>query len=363
MCPGCVEWQNHLAAVVGRILRETGADGIRLDSLGFYFLPCYNPEHHHATPFGYNDWMKQLLAKVRAAAFAVNPNAYLTTEAPVDFYGRWFHGALTDPSRGTRKGTVVVREAPPMRLAVAPYRPIIWSPGGPVWASVMGLAGGGGSLDWVCAQAPVYDTLVWGDIAGEDPECTDPDIVTRRFTSRRCDVVVATRHEVDDGWWRLATRHALYEMRMPTDATVAPVVAVCDIEALKWNALQPDLRDGRLVISSQSNWVMVVMPHGNERVVQFDGVPDVHPGDEVVIRPETLVGSPEPAPIEVVAPGLRVGTSRRSTVRACTGDPVRIGVPKDALPGWYSIRIRGPRILGGRRLLHVLPAPTKERAR
>ncbi|UCH35474.1 MAG: hypothetical protein JSV65_03745, partial [Armatimonadota bacterium] len=108
MCPGCVEWQDHLAHTVERLLRETGADGVRLDSLGFYFLPCYNPAHEHDTPFGYNDWMKQLLSKVRRAALSANPNALLTTEAPVDWYGQWFHGALTQ---------VYPRDLPPMRLA------------------------------------------------------------------------------------------------------------------------------------------------------------------------------------------------------------------------------------------------------
>ena len=76
-------------------MRETGADGVRLDSLGFCFLPCCNPAHGHATPFGCNEWMKQLLAKVRDAALAVNPDAMLTTEGPVDWHGQWFHGALT----------------------------------------------------------------------------------------------------------------------------------------------------------------------------------------------------------------------------------------------------------------------------
>ena len=77
MCPGAVEWQDHLASMVARLLRETGADAVRLDSLGFYYLPCYNPAHEHATPFGYNDWIKQLLAKVRKAAIAVNPDVLL----------------------------------------------------------------------------------------------------------------------------------------------------------------------------------------------------------------------------------------------------------------------------------------------
>ncbi|OHB79400.1 MAG: hypothetical protein A2W31_13020 [Planctomycetes bacterium RBG_16_64_10] len=52
------EYQGHLAQMVARLLRETGADAVRLDSLGFYFWACYNPAHHHDTPFGYNEWIK-----------------------------------------------------------------------------------------------------------------------------------------------------------------------------------------------------------------------------------------------------------------------------------------------------------------
>ena len=172
MCPGCTQWQDHLATTVTRLLRETGADGVRLDSLGFYFLPCYNPAHKHATPFGYNQWMKQLLAKVREAAIKVNPKVLLTTEAPVDWFGQWFHGALTQ---------VYPRDLPPMRLAVGPYRPYAYAPGGPVWGSVSGLAGGRTCWEadletlegnWLCARFPAHEALVWGDVAGRSrPAC------------------------------------------------------------------------------------------------------------------------------------------------------------------------------------------------
>ena len=131
MCVGCKEWQDHLAQTAARLLRETGADGIRLDSLGYLYLPCYNPQHHHSSPFDFNKWVKELLAKVRTAAIEVNPNALLTTEATMDWYGQWFHGALIQ--RWTR-------EIPPMRAAVGPYRPFAYSFAGPVWASLSGLA-------------------------------------------------------------------------------------------------------------------------------------------------------------------------------------------------------------------------------
>ncbi|MEI6580490.1 MAG: DUF6259 domain-containing protein, partial [Eubacteriales bacterium] len=51
MCCGSVGWQDHLAEMCARLMRETGVDGIRLDSFSYYFWPCYNPSHNHASPF------------------------------------------------------------------------------------------------------------------------------------------------------------------------------------------------------------------------------------------------------------------------------------------------------------------------
>ena len=94
MCPACVEWQDHLATVCSQLVRETRADGVRLDSLGFYFLPCYNPAHHHPHPFVYNDGIRQLLSKVSRAVRDASPEAVITTEAPIDFYASHTQGAI-----------------------------------------------------------------------------------------------------------------------------------------------------------------------------------------------------------------------------------------------------------------------------
>jgi len=364
MCPGCVEWQDHLVSVVSRVLRETGGDGVRLDSLGFYFLPCYNPEHHHATPFGYNEWVQQLLAKVSRAARAVNPQALLTTEAPVDFYGQWFHGALTQ---------VYPRGLPPMRLAVGPYRPFVYAPGGPVWGSVSGFAGGRSCWEadlettegnWLCAQAPVHDTIVWGDVADVDPPATDPEIVTRRYVSDQCDAVVATRPACQDLTWpqytKLADRHGPYEVLVPWTSEPPDEIAVCDIETLHWRTVRPQLRDGALVIAARSNWVLAVIPRAEAQVVAFDPLPEARPGDDVTLRLEALTGPRRGGQVEIVAPGLEVGPHGKPQATVSVGDSVTIRVPPWALPGWYGVRLRGQEVLGVKRLLHVVPAGTAQ---
>lgn len=352
MCPGCVEWQDHLVSVVRRALGECGADGIRLDSLGFYFLPCYNPAHQHRSPFDYNEWMKQLLAKVRQAAVEINPNAMLTTEAPVDFYGQWFYGALTQK---------YADDVSPMRLAVAPYRPFAYMQAGIVWASLSGLAGGRTAWDcqlhpqeanWLAARHPVHDTLVWGEVVEPDPVASDPEIRTHRFRDERCEVIVAARPAVQKNPWpdqvALSSEHGRYELRIPAESAEPRPIALCDIESLTWQKLVPAVVDGHYVISSESNWLLAVIPRGETRVLAFEPLPPARPGTEITLTPQTLVGPPS-GTLEVWAPGLEV-----VSVSTSARQPITLRVPHDARPGWYQVCLRGPQALEAKRYLQVV---------
>jgi len=356
MCPGCVEWQDHLVSLVTRALRECGADGVRLDSLGFYFLPCYNPAHKHGSPFDYNVWIQQLLAKVRDAALKIKPDALLTTEAPVDFYGQWFHGALTQ---------TYAAEISPMRLALAPYRAVAYTQAGSVWGSLSGFAGGrddwgpnwnSPEANWLSARAPVHDILVWGNVADDSPQTNDNDIITRRFMSNRGDAIVAARVSAKGDHWpggvRLSDRRKPYEMLIRRGGAPPETIAVCDIETLSWQSYKPAVRDRCLVVSTESNWILVVIPRAGNRVVTFDPLPQVRPGQEATIRPTALTGDAT-GEVEIWAPGLLVGQDGcQSQVRL--GESLTIRTPNDALPGWYQVRVRGKDILGVKRLLHVV---------
>ncbi|HUW61967.1 MAG TPA: DUF6259 domain-containing protein, partial [Candidatus Bathyarchaeia archaeon] len=239
MCPGCVEWQDHLAAMVARLLRETGADAVRLDSLGFYYWPCYNPAHHHETPFGYNQWLGTLLSKVRDAAIAVKPDVLLLTEGPADWVGQWFHGALTSRCP---------RELSPMRLAVGPFRPYVYASGA-LWGSLSGFPGGGCSgsdintmdWNWLCARFPAHEALVWGDVADADPVSSDPEIVARRFEGEGYWAVVAARPASQDAVWPRGTGvadvHREYTLTVQGIAKQVEDAALCDVETLTWSSL------------------------------------------------------------------------------------------------------------------------------
>lgn len=358
MCPGCVEWQDYLASTAARLLRETGADGIRLDSLGFYFLPCYNPAHGHPTPFGYNDWMKQLLAKVRGAALAINPDALLTTEAPVDWYGQWFHGALTQ---------VYPRDLPPMRLAVAPYRAIAYAPGGSIWASIAGLPGGRtgwdadlGTLEgnWLCARYPVREALAKGSVADSDPESSDPEIVTRMF-------------KADAGYWAIvAVRPACQELfEWPAGAGLSaqhweftitarglpqtPLkAALCDVETRTWSPLELEQDGHSARMQLNTNWALIILtPPGGQAIIDFAQPLPTPPGGRVTL-PLSIVGAapgPDTAlPVSIDAPGLNVS----SHDAVAPGEAV-IDVPPEALPGLYPVTVSGERSFSARRYVRI----------
>ena len=360
MCPGCAEWQDHLASTAARLLRETGADGIRLDSLGFYFLPCYNPAHHHATPFGYNEWIKELLSKVRTAALAVNPDALLTTEAPVDWYGQWFHGALTQ---------VYPRDLPLMRIAVGPYRAIAYAQAGPVWGSISGCAGGRSCWEpdletlegnWLCARCPVHEALAEGDVADIDPVPSDPEIVTRQFRGKGYWAIVAARPECSQPAWpaygKLSVQRGEYTITLAGlgseyDETHPPAAVVCDIEKLTWEPIALECKGADLLAHLTTNWALIVVPGpSGPAVVDFTLPPVTRPGASVPIRLIDLTGKAKDLGLTVslVASGLNAP----STPVPVPG-PASVTVPADALPGLYAIKISGANVLGAKRFLKV----------
>ncbi len=359
MCPGCVEWQDHLASTAARLLRETGADGVRLDSLGFYFLPCYNPAHGHETPFGCNEWMKQLLAKVQDAALAVNPDALLTTEGPVDWYGEWFHGALTQ---------VYPRDLPLMRLAVAPYRPCVYAPAGPVWGSISGLAGGRTcweedledlEANWLCARFPVHKALIMGDVTDKDPEASDPEIVTRAFNGDGYWVVVAVRPACQDPFaWPAPTSTGLSAQRKEYTVSLDDLpwptfeASLCDIETLAWKPLELEREGDSVRMRLNSNWALIVLsPADGPPIIDVAPLPTAAPGDRVTLRLSTVAGDRQegdPLSVSLSAPGLTI-----EPATATVPGESAVKVPPDALPGFYSVTVSGRQVLGAKRFLRV----------
>lgn len=354
MCPGCKEWQDHLANMVARLLRETGADAIRLDSLGFYYWPCYNPAHRHDTPFGYNEWIKALLAKVRSAAIAVKPDVLLLTEGSADWLGQWFHGALTSRCP---------RDLSPMRLAVGPFRNYVYASGA-LWGSLSGFPGGGcgGSgvhtmdWNWLCARFPVHEALVWGDVADEDPRASDPQIVTRRFEGNGYWAIVAARPACQDAIWprgtEISKEHADFTVTVPGLAGQVEDAVLCDVEASNWTPLATERVGADLRFKLRTNWALVVLRRpGGPAVVVFDSLPTLKRGASTRLRLGMLSKPPNASAIvrtTVTAPGLVV-----EPCEIIVPGEVTITVPSNAMPGNYAVSTSKQSVLGVRRFLVV----------
>jgi hypothetical protein len=357
MCPGSVEWQDHLVDVATRVMQETGADGIRLDSLGFSYRDCYNPEHNHASPYDYNQWMKQLLSKVEKAVHSVKHDAIFWTEGPVDFYSRYCQTAFTQAFNQPR---LYADDVPPMRIAMKSYRPFALTTG-VVWPSLAGLPGGRSQWErdfadeeanWFCAQSPVHDTLVWGDVL-ENPASSDPEIRARHFSSDACDLLVAVRPEQQTSSWgdfgKLSAKRAAYDLSLPQSGIDSPDMAVCDIEKLEWSSAKPERKDGGLVIPGISNWMLAVLPKPGHSVVGFDSLPAAKPGDELEVKTCSLAGDNPGAKLEVIAPGLTI----TKPPELLAGQAFKIRVPETAFPGLYAVSIKGDNVMGIKRYLKV----------
>ena len=353
MCPGCVEWQDYLAAMVARLLRETGADGVRLDSLGFYYLPCYNPAHGHATPFGYNEWIKQLLAKVRAAAITVKPDVLLLTEGSADWFGQWFHGALTSRCP---------RDLSPMRLAVGPFRNYVYASGA-LWGALSGYIGGGcdsrdtSTIDWRwnCARFTANDALVWGDVADEDPQSSDPEIVARRFTGDGYWAVVVARPASQEPIWprgtSISAQHSSYTLTLPGLASKVEDVVLCDVESSVWTPLAVERDGSDIRCSLRTNWALLILRRpGGPALVGFDPLPKLSRGTTATLNTVLLSPGAEHTNMEAVvnAPGLDVALND-----TCVPGTATIAVPRDAVPGNYGVSISGKNLLGIKRFLVV----------
>jgi len=99
-CYDLPEARQWIADTMGRVMRETGADGIRLDECGHTGWACYSTEHHHtfAEP-GVTQWQKavaETARMVRAEMDAVDPKLVLTTEHPgYDYLMQHLDGCIT----------------------------------------------------------------------------------------------------------------------------------------------------------------------------------------------------------------------------------------------------------------------------
>lgn len=353
MCPACEEWQDHLASVCGRLIRETGADGVRLDSLGFYYLPCYNPAHNHAHPFVYNDGLRQLVDKVSRAVRAANPDAIVTTEAPVDFLAPYAHGALI---------STCSREVPPMRAALPNYHGFLYGPLGPVWGSLAGYTGGTGDreMNWRCARFPVDGTIMWGEV-DEDPSASHDRVVCRLFRGEDHWALVGAWVDSDEPWLfprgldgqptlGLDPNAGPVEVRVRGLAALVESAVAFDVETLETPPVSVTRSGDDLLLSLDWRWFLVVLQRkGCRPLVSFGDLPPTTPGQAVPLDLRILGGSAAPNEVTAIlsAPGLEVHQEVHAPGQ------FTLEVPPDTPPGWYLVTLNGPAVLGHKRFLQI----------
>ena len=100
MCHDCPAYRDYVVRTMRRVMRETGADGIRLDEYGHKGAACFSTKHDHTfAERGCTEWQRAIAETtrgVRQAMDEVAPGSVLTTEHPgYDFLMPLIEGCIT----------------------------------------------------------------------------------------------------------------------------------------------------------------------------------------------------------------------------------------------------------------------------
>jgi hypothetical protein len=340
MCPGCVQWQDHVVDMCVRLMREAGIDGIRLDSLGFYFWPCHNPAHHHESPYDYNRWVQELYAKVARAVRAVKPDALLSTEAPADFNHRHFNHSLHQIF--TMEMPYALHTGAGVAGAPLQLQPLWWNPGAE-------------DAPWLAAYPAVADTFASGDASLFDPASYPAGMWCRRVRGAGEELVIGGRalakeetpgrHCLAPIGERTRTEIMLLLDYKPEQALIYDLQART-LEPLAWKILGRELR-----FSVQTSWFVALLRRKKGPALCLMELPD-----------RLAAGSR--ATLRIRAPGVntaRDGTLRIAGVAGMEALAVKvpgeidIGIPAGTRPAWYRAELSGAGICPTIALFKVTP--------
>lgn len=99
-CHDLPEVRKWVADAMKRVMRETGADGIRLDEYGHRGWACFSKEHKHTyAEWGCTEWQRcvaEATKMVRKGMDEAKPGSVLTTEHPgYDYLMQYIDGCIT----------------------------------------------------------------------------------------------------------------------------------------------------------------------------------------------------------------------------------------------------------------------------
>jgi len=355
MCPG-TEWADHLAEMVARLIRETGCDGVRLDSCSAHFIPCYNKRHHHASPYDYNKWVYELLEKVARAARAVNPDIHLSTEFAVDYFSVHFNSALS-PIWGLNW----VKDGPaPMAVALPHYRMISYNAGNGGTSAVAQAAyclpnDTSPFIPWVEARHAVEKAYHYGKLM--DDTCVDgEDVIVRHFHLDNEDlftIVHPDESKTDPNESYLPTKE------LQTDAEIRCKLGYVPKEAYLINVLDGTVEkadfsceDGVFRASCHVPFAFILVrrevgdaPIQISAEVLGDGEFEL-----TVQTPSDAVTSPIPATCSI--PGL-FEYDGYDNIEMTVPGKLRLSFPEGCYAGKYRVNIQGEGIVSSLKILNV----------
>ncbi len=139
-CMGYKPWQDQLISVCTRLLKETGADGFYLDEGGGVYWPCFNPAHHHKSPYNVGEklWGVKFHQRLRQAMDQVNPQTMLITEN--------VNESLLPYLDGAHSGETPTRDFPPFAFVFPRFRSAGYAPVIPAMLSDMNAGDGAAAM-------------------------------------------------------------------------------------------------------------------------------------------------------------------------------------------------------------------------
>ena len=346
MCAGCAEWQDHLTRMIVRLVKESGVDGVRIDSLNFYFWPCYNPAHNHASPFDYNAWVRELYAKVSAAVKPIKPDILLAVEGPSDFVNLHFNVSLHQMVGNQNE--YVARDTAPLRVALPDFVVVQWNGGG-VSQSLRLLPDGTGHAGdsemalltsrWSSVRRSVQRTLNTGNAATPNPVSSSADMHCRWIRSDEEDVIIGVRPE---------EAHSMLDPILLKKDTVCSTVTLplgyTPAQLFLYDIVEQTIeplaytRDHRgISFDTESNWFLAIAyREAGDHPMLLIGDDQVERGGELDL---TIYAPTADSSAEVrVEP---VGMSGAEGVLGRANGVVTISIPKDTQTGYYRITAEG----------------------
>ena len=378
VCSRYDKWQDYLAQVCKRLLWETGAKYIRLDEAGGLFDVCYNPAHHHKSPY-YNALKDNiaLLQKVRAAMDEVDPDALLFTEGGSDYLNLYCTGALNLWYNGS--------DISPLHLSVPNY--IGFSYGtGQIECALNGIICGGTNPISTGGNFSEHHNGIWGPGMEYFPACYKQEGIpantrwhelgytfvdaARRGNPTDINPTVPEYQGAEKGNWagRLWRSDKYWLLTSGNLAAIPPQKEVSvqlselsneitkayefDFETLAMQETSLSRTNGKVSINTHNGFSAVLLPTGNcPALIQIDGITEIKHGSKVIIRLTSFAPwrtTKEEVQVTVSVPGLNA-----SQQTLTLPGKLELTVPEETEPGNYYIKVDG-NCLGLKRWFKVI---------